>query len=281
MAFEWLFGRRIHNGAWITIPSVVLDIDVVRDVHRLMSDSYTRAVEVASIEPTFPPGTDGLMKIQAMQARTAAIEAAQMLAPKIEISPPVDRLNLGFTFAPVYVDVDALESLGAVERAGISMSGAGVQVSMRRGTKPDVVSKLDEVGHPDGSSELGMRIADLLEASGTRRPQLKRLLWLAPFVFAAVVTGLGVWALVVEAPGVPTVLFVSAVMLAFWVTAIVVHKPIEKKFENSWPGIRFREGSRAALRERLTNTRATAIVALFTTPIAGAFGYILRWIFGG
>jgi hypothetical protein len=35
------------------------------------------------------------------------------------------------------------------------------------------------------------------------------------------------------------------------------------------------------VRERLRNTRATAIVAIITTPIAGVIGYLLRLWTGG
>lgn len=281
MAFEWLFGRQEVQGSWVTIPSVVLDIDVARDVYRLLNERYAQALAQASTDPYFPPGTDDLTKVQAYLERTAAIEAAEMLAPKISISPPIERLDLSMVHTSVYVDVDSLDALGEVERAGITITGAGVNVQMRRRVAPQIISLIGDTGQPGSNHDLVMRIADLMVASGTRRPQLRRLVRFAPFLFAFVVTSLGVWALSVEMPGLPTVLFVSAVMLAFWVTAVVVYRPIETKFQNSWPGIRFREGSRSALRERLTNTRATAIVALITTPIAGTIGYGLRALFGG
>ncbi|MFX8689016.1 hypothetical protein ABTM39_20100, partial [Acinetobacter baumannii] len=78
-------------------------------------------------------------------------------------------------------------------------------------------------------------------------------------------TAAAVWALLSEPIGLPLMIFVLLVLVALWAGALHAVSLVTQRI-NRYPlvGHRIRESSRADLRDRMTNARATFYTSLYT-----------------
>lgn len=148
------------------------------------------------------------------------------------------------------------------ERRQIVVQGAGLEVEFRRGVRPTVYEP--DTHFTDGRIEA---VTDLIKGQGPRRVRAKPMLRFVPFLVAALGTACGVWGIVSEPLEAPLAFFVVAVSAGMWVTAIPAYLFLQGRYTNSWPGHRFREFSRSAFRERVTNGRAAALWAAATALV--------------
>lgn len=281
MGLDWLFGaEERHPNAWL-LRSRTLDIDVVGDVHRMLTDQWT--AEMVDLESQATPvSLDAqqrddharMLDNQLAEAR-ARQPAIYLIAPDPSGLPLYDPPN-----APT-VALGEVPNLGAHDRGRIVLRGASLTVDFRRTMPPRISSRLI-----DGDYTGQIRpIAELIEHSGRPRARWKFLRRLLPYAAAVAITLLGAWMLVAERPPLPTTLFVSTIVIVIWVGAVVAARYLRNRYVRAWPGHRFREVSRAALRDRLTNARATiivsVIVSVITIPSTALVTWIVTMVFGG
>lgn len=277
MRMEWLFGRENVSGANGVVPGRSLDIDIVEDLHRELKQRHEQMVAAALALPESREDYDVEANMNLRRERQRAVDDALSTTPRIYLSPVPPRGAPPFSGPTTNVTLAEVPGLNAQHRASLMMEGAGVEVSLRRGTTAHL--SLD-LRRPDNQDLLPI-LARILAGGGRRRAQWSRLLRFVPYAFAAVVTGIGVWMLASDRPGLPTALFTAAVLTALWVGAVVCYQFLARRHAGDHPGHRFREVSRLALRDRLTNARANFLVSLYTVPAGAILGYLLRLWFGG
>lgn len=242
-----------------TIRPRTLDIDVVGDVYRILFERWEGERRLAQLE-------SGLGEWNDLDARE----------PKIQLiaTQPFD-MYLRTANVPT-IPPESVPNLSAHERSMIIVSGAGMVVDFRRGVRARIAgSHVDR----DYTSEIEP-IATLIARVGRVRPRWRALLGFIPLVVAVGITALGAWMLLADAANVPTTLFTGAVVVAIWMIAWQSSRQVRGRQTNYSPGHRFREVSRAALRDRVTNGRATVIVSTVTLIPTAIITWILSRVFG-
>ena len=195
----------------------------------------------------------------------------------------VRRWDLGLAMpTDVEVSLDNLDALSAYERRLLVLESRGDGSPEGPSMTVNFQSRQPlRVDSQNVDQELVAVIIAHLRGTGTLRPAWPRIMPIFPPLFALLTAGLGIWALAASSANAPTVLFVVAVMLGLAAGSADAAYRLRVRGEQIVTGARFREASRAEVRERLRNARASAIVAIITTPIAGFIGYLLRLWTGG
>lgn len=275
MGMDWLFGAESRQPNDWRMRSRTLDIDVVGDVYRMLRDRW--AVQVRTVESgaSHEPGGDP-QNHMAYEAEQRDIQAVRSLEPSIRlVRADWPLYSLAVETAPA-IEPDKVPGLGQHERSAIIVSGAGLLVDFRRGVQSTIwAARLDSVDYATSQS-----IASLIAKSGPPRVRWRHLLRFAPYVLALLVTAAAAWMLVAERSALPTTLFAGSVVVVVWVAAEAARRVLVPRTLSAWPGHRFREVSRSALRDRLTNARATFIVAVVTIPVTAFVTWLVTLVFG-
>lgn len=269
MSMPWLFGEETLWAHGLTMQPRAIDVDVVKDIYRMMQETYLRDVELASRPPEILAQTEEETTRQ-RAAHAANLERVLGTLPKIKL---VHRSEMDA--APATIDLDALSNLGAHERRQLVLEGAGLRVDFRAGSASPYTS--DPAFDTRG---LTRRVRTLIEKEGRRRPQWRRLLWTVPVFLVAIWTAAAIWLILTEplAPAAITFLLVGLVIA--WGGVCLLSPRIARNQRQTSIGHHIREVSRSVLRERLTNTRANVIISLITIPVGAVLGYFLRLWFG-
>lgn len=129
-------------------------------------------------------------------------------------------------------------------------------------------------------SELVATIANMLIREGTRRPVWKRMTPILPVALATVFTVLTVLVLTIERTTPIEILAGISLITIVGVAAVWSARYLRGKSKYVEQGARFRRASRAAVRDRIVNVRASSWVALVFTPLGAAVGWMLKTWFG-
>jgi len=253
---DWFLGKETRSPLEWTIRPRTLDIDVVGDVYRILHERWEGERRRAQLES----GPGEWIDLDARE-------------PKIQLiaAQPFD-MYLQSANVPT-LPPERVPNLSGHERSMIIVSGAGMVVDFRRGVRARIAGNhVDK----DFTSEIEP-IATLIARAGRVRPLWRNLLQFGPLLAALGLTAVGVWMLLTEHVSLPTVLFTIAIILMGWVSAWGVSRRLRVLY---YPGHRFRDVSRSALRDRLTNARANAIVAVVTIPITAIVTWLMTLIFG-
>lgn len=243
MAVRWLFGDAVTFEGGAVLHPMTFDIDVIADLVRYMRR------EGSGLTP-------------------------RLVVRKWEfgLATPTDTV----------VNLDRLDALSAYERRLLVLE------SPYDGTTDQPTMTIDfrsnqtfHISSQNVDPELLPLIVGHLKGTGRLRPAWPRIAPILPPAFALLTTVLGVWALASTGANLPTVLYSLALLLALWAASAVATHRLYKRANEKPTGARFREGSRAGVRERLQNTKATVLVSFITIPIGAAIGAIVTAWLGG
>jgi hypothetical protein len=254
----------------ITVHSMLLDIDVAIDVFRMIEGKYLSDLKAAKQVAA----SASAAQMQTANEQLAATEGAKpgiILSSIVRPGASVHTPELSHEVA-----VDRLEDLGRYDRTRISMYGAGVIVEFHRWVKPMIMADPTRVG----AAELAQSIANLIEKEGRPRPRWRPLSRFLPTLFALALTVVAIWVVAAECPEVGLVVFGALLLLAAWVGAVLTYKPIDRRYADWWPGHRFRESSRAAFRDRITNGRAAFVLTVIEVPLTVGGTLLVLWLSG-
>lgn len=265
MSLPFLFGPTSQNNSSIRIQPRVYDIDVVRDVYQILDTEASRVLAAYAASPEYLNQSTSA----AMKASQDGMQERLAIKPKLSVGQPDGAMS-------VIRDVpfERLDSLGAHERSSLCVVSGEMTINFREGGWTGIEgAQAPYVGH------LASSLASHLEAEGRRRVQWRPMVRFVPLLFALALSAVGIWAVIDARPELPVVLFGAICVLAAWLAVGVLQPRLTRRFRGWSTGHRFREGSRAAVRERLVNARATTIVSVVTIPVGAVLGFLLKlWL---
>lgn len=246
---HWLFGPGLvlRPIGYVEMPSLVLDIDVVRDIiARLERARPDVAAEIRQTDPARSAPDDQLVPHPTVTVVTPAGQGREI------------------------TDWDEIRQLSAAERRNMFIQGSGVMIEFRQNTLLTVYGQ---------DTPVRTDIVDIMmREARRRRPQWKRQLRWLPVLGAVAIIATWIWFALTTAPPLPTLLFTAFLAAAAAIASIIASRHLNRIYANSYPGHLITEFTRAEIRDKLAGERARAINAAIFTPIGAVIGAVAVWI---
>ena len=241
---EWLYGPGpiTRPIGYVELPSLVLDIDVVRDILAALTRGRPQLIAQSRAADPTNPSTD------------------EELVPFPSVT--IDTANGSHSIT----DWDEIRELSNSQRRNMVAQGVGITVDFRPNNIPYVYG---------ADNPLRNEIVDIMmREARRRRPQWKRQLRWLPILGALIVVTLWAWYLLTAEPPPASMALSGAFTVAIAIAAIVTARHVNATFATTYPGHRFTEVTRAEVRDKEASERARARWAARFIPVGIVVGII-------